>query len=76
MYGLSGGVVLVLNHDRPAISSREEDQSIGQDGKCDQQTVEIHNRTVLRWGEPRSGYRVVVYDAMAHHILLGVMEGQ
>ena len=42
VYGLSGGVVLVLNHNRPRIFSREEGLSIGKDRKCDQQMIEIH----------------------------------
>ena len=32
-YGLSGGDVEVLNHDRPS-TSRQDGHSIGQDRKC------------------------------------------
>ena len=45
MYGLSGGGVLVLNHNRPERSSRQDGNSIGQDEKCYWQAVEIHDRT-------------------------------
>ena len=55
VYCLSGGGVLVLNHDRMASFSRQDGNIIGQDEKSDRQAVEIHNRTV----EPRSGYRVI-----------------
>ena len=56
---LSRGGVLVLSQYRTAGFSRQDDKIIGQDGKCDRQAVEIHNRTVSRWAEPRSGYKVV-----------------
>ena len=55
VYTLLGGGVKVLNHDRSGSSSRQDGNSTGQDEKCDQQTVEIHNRRE----EPRSGYRVM-----------------
>ena len=58
VYRLSGGGVLVLNHDRLGSSSRQDNNIIGQVGKCDQQAIEIHNRIVSGWVEPRSGYRV------------------
>ena len=35
-----------------------DDYSIGQDRKCVRQAVEIHDRTVTRSVEPRSGYRI------------------
>ena len=41
VYGLSGSDVLVLNHNRPGSSPRQDNYSIGQGGKCDQQAVEI-----------------------------------
>ena len=56
---LSGGGVLVLNQDRMAGFSRKDSNSIGQDEKCDQQAIDIHNRMVSRWVEPQSRYRVV-----------------
>ena len=41
-------------------SSRQDAKSIGQDGKCNLQAIEIHDRTVSRWVEPQSGYGVMV----------------
>ena len=35
MYILSGGGVLVLSHDRPGTSFRQDGNHKGQDGKCD-----------------------------------------
>ena len=43
---LLGGGVLVLKHDRMASFSRQDGNSIGQDGKCNRQAVEIHDGTV------------------------------
>ena len=34
VYGLSGGGVLLLNHDRMASFSRQEGNTTEQDGKC------------------------------------------
>ena len=56
---LSGGGVQALNQDKTESFSRQDGSSIRQDGKCDQQAVEIHDRTVSRWAKPRSGYRHV-----------------
>ena len=56
VYGLLGGGVQVLNHD---CASRQHGTSIGQDGKCLRQDVERHGRTVSRWVEPWSGWRVL-----------------
>ena len=39
--------------------SRQDDNSVGQDRKCNRQAVEIHDRMVSRWAEPLSGCRVV-----------------
>ena len=64
---LSGGGVLVLNHDRLGSSSRQDGYSIGQDRKCDRQAIEIHNRMVSRWAEPRTGYRVGVGQQKIKH---------
>ena len=50
---LSGGGVLVLNQDRTASFSRQDGNSVGQDGKCNRQAVEIHDRMVYRWVEPQ-----------------------
>ena len=47
--GLSGGAVLVLYQDRMASSSKQHGNSIGQEGKCNNQAVEIHDRIVTRW---------------------------
>ena len=58
--GLSGGRVLVLWQDRRASSSRQDGNSIGQDGKCNRQAIYIHNRTVSRWAESKSEQRVGV----------------
>ena len=33
--------------------------AIGKDRKCVSQVIESHNRTVSRWAEPESRYRVV-----------------
>ena len=68
MYGLLGDGILVVNYDRLGSSSRQDSNSIGQDGKCDQQAVEIHDRTVFRWVEPRSGYRVVEGHRNIKHV--------
>ena len=57
--GLSGGGILVLNQDRTGSFSRQDGNSVGQDGKCNRQTVKIYNRTVSRWAEPQSGCRVL-----------------
>ena len=57
---MSQGGVQVLNHDRTGSSSRQDGYSVGQDSECDQQTIEIHDRTVTGWAEPRSGHRVGV----------------
>ena len=38
---------------------RQDGYSIGQDGKCNQQAIEIHDRMVSRWAESKSGYRVM-----------------
>ena len=40
-------------------SSMQDNNSIGQDGKCVQQAIEIYYMTVSRLAEPRSRYRVV-----------------
>ena len=56
---LSGGGGLVINHDRTASFSRQDSNSIGQDGKCNRQAVKIHDRMVSRWAETQSGYRVM-----------------
>ena len=45
---------------RTASSSRQAGKSIQQDRKCNQQDIDIHNRTVSRWAEPSIGYRVGV----------------
>ena len=47
------------DHDRTGSSYRQDGYSIGQDRTCDQQAMEINDRTVSRWSEPRSGHRVV-----------------
>ena len=57
--GLSGGGVLVLNQDMTTSSSRQDGNIIVQNGKCNQQAIEIHNRTVSSLVEPQSRYRVV-----------------
>ena len=57
--GLSGGGVLVFNQDRRRGFSRQDGNSVGQDGKYNQQAVEIQHRTVSRWAEPQSRCRVV-----------------
>ena len=38
---------------------RQDGYGKGQDRKCNWQAVEIHNRAVSRWTEPRAVYRVV-----------------
>ena len=43
---LLGGGVLVLNHYRTASCSRQDGNSTGQDGKCDQHVIVIHYRMV------------------------------
>ena len=48
---LSGGGVLVPNQDRMGSFSRQNRNSVGQDGKHNKQAIEIH-RTVSRWAEP------------------------
>ena len=53
MYGLSGDGVLVLNHDGLGSPCKQDGYSAGQDGKCLQQAVETHDRTVSRWAEVR-----------------------
>ena len=60
VYGLLGGVVQVRKHDRAGSASRQDGYSIGQDGKCVQQAIETHDRTISKWAQPRSGYRVRV----------------
>ena len=40
-------------------SSRQDGNSIEQEGKCVQRALETHYRMVSRWVELRSGYRVV-----------------
>ena len=57
--GLSGGGVLVLDQDRMASFSRQDDNSVGQEGNCNQQAIKIHNRTVSRGTEPQTRYRVM-----------------
>ena len=37
----------------------QDGYSIGQDGKCNQQAIKIQDRTVSRWLEPQSGYKVM-----------------
>ena len=49
----------MLEQDRVGSSSRQDGNSCGQDGKCNQQAIEIYDRTVSRWAEPQSGCRVV-----------------
>ena len=49
----------MLTQYRTACFSRQDGNSVGQDGKCNQQTVKIHDRMVSRWSEPRFGYRVM-----------------
>ena len=56
VYGLYGGEVLVLNQNRTAIFSRQDGYSIGQDGTCNQQVIEICERLVSRWVGPLSGF--------------------
>ena len=43
---------MVLNQERTASSSKQDSISIGQDGKDD-------DRTVSRWAETQSRYRIV-----------------
>ena len=50
--------MLVIYHDRMANSSKQDSYRIGQDGKYNRQAIAIHDRTVSRWVEPQSGYRV------------------
>ena len=38
---------------------RQDNNITGQDGKCNRQGIEIQDRTVSNWAEPRSGLRVV-----------------
>ena len=39
--------------------SRQDSNSIGQNGKCNRQAINTNNRTVSRLAELQSGYRVV-----------------
>ena len=59
VYNLPGGGVIVLNQDRMASFSRQDGYSIGQDGKCNNKPIEIHDRTFSWWMAPQSRYRVV-----------------
>ena len=52
MSGLLKGGVQVLKHERLGSSSRQDGCGIGQEGKCNQQAIEIHDRTVSKWTEP------------------------
>ena len=49
---------MVLEQDRMGSFSRQDGNNVGQDGKCNRKAIEIHNRTVSRWADPKSGYRV------------------
>ena len=57
--GLSRGGVLVLTHHRTARFSRLDGNSAVQDGKCNQEAIEIHDRMVSRRAEPQSGRKVM-----------------
>ena len=46
IYGLSRGVVLLLNYDG---------YSIGQYRRCDRQAKQIHNKMVSRWADEGEG---------------------
>ena len=48
VYSLLGGCVQVLNQERLGSAFTQGGDSIGQDGKCDHQAVETHNRMVTR----------------------------
>ena len=50
---LSGGGDLVLKQDGKFFM--KDGNSVGQDGKCNQQAIEIMGRTLSRWVEPQSG---------------------
>ena len=54
-HGLSWSSALVLNHDRTGNDSRHNDNSIIQDGKALQQSIDIHLMKVSRWAEPFLG---------------------
>ena len=54
VHGPSAGGILVLNPDRMTKFSKQDCNTIGQDGKCNQQAEEIHGSTVFRWAEPQS----------------------
>ena len=56
---LPGGDALVLKQDRTGSFSRQDGYSVGQDGKNNQQAVEIHARTASRRAEPQYGCRFV-----------------
>ena len=49
----------MLNQDRTASFSRKNGNIVGQDGKCNRQAIEIRDRTVSRWAELQSRYRVM-----------------
>ena len=46
--------VLIHNQDRVASFSRQDGNSIGQDGKCNRQAVEIQNRMISNVGKKHS----------------------
>ena len=48
---LSGGGILVLNQDRTGSFSKQNISSVGQDGNCNRQAIETHDRMVSRWAE-------------------------
>ena len=58
-YNLSGCDVVVLNHGWLGSAFRQDGYSAGQDRNCVRQAIQTHNRTVTRWAQPRSGYRVM-----------------
>ena len=63
VHRLSGGGVLVLKQNR----TRQDVNCVGQDGKCNQQAIDIHGSTVSRWAEPQSrckSWRVVKISNM------------
>ena len=50
---------LVLKQDRRGSVLTQDGHSVGQDGKCNRQAIEIHDRTVSRWVEPQFRCRVM-----------------
>ena len=49
----------MLNQDKTGSFSKQDGNRVGQDGKCNRQAIEIHDRAVSRWTEPQSRCRVV-----------------